>query len=371
MITVMYLVSTLKRSGPINVLYNIVKYLDKTKFDVHILTLSKELNDSAFEDFMKLGVKVHTLNMSRVKGILSNYKGINNVFREVNPDIIHSHGIRGDMINADIVKDKISITTMHNFPYNDYPLRYGKIKGNLMAKLHIKKLKNLDVLVACSKSISKNFKDFDLTTHVIQNGIDQNKYKVVSNDEKAKVRQKLNLPLNKKIFISVGHLSKLKDPITLIEAYKKMSIENDILVILGDGELYNECRQLKGNNDSIQLFGRVDNVNEFLQAADYFVSSSTSEGMPNAVLEALSSGLPVCLSNIPPHKEILNIDSGAGELFNVGDSEDLALKLRRLTQKNYVDRSSSAQNIINMELNARVMSNRYSHLYQKLFINHR
>lgn len=58
---------------------------------------------------------------------------------------------------------------------------------------------------------------------------------------------------------------------------------------------------------SVVFHGFVDNVVPWLQASDLFVSASASEGMPLAVLEALSCGLPALLSDIPPHREIRDI----------------------------------------------------------------
>lgn len=57
---------------------------------------------------------------------------------------------------------------------------------------------------------------------------------------------------------------------------------------------------------------------ERYQCSDVFVSISRDEGQPNAVLEAMACGLPVLLSSIGPHEEILG-DSGAG-LTCDGDS---------------------------------------------------
>ena len=65
-------------------------------------------------------------------------------------------------------------------------------------------------------------------------------------------------------------------------------------------------------------------VKDYLQAADIFISTAVSEGLPNTVLEALSSGLPCILSDIGPHREIIEKNVGAGKLFKLRDSVELS-----------------------------------------------
>ena len=68
---VLFLVSSLKKSGPTNQLSYIIKYLDKSVFNPMILTLSNEIDDSAISYFVdKLGVRVDTLGLSRLNGII-------------------------------------------------------------------------------------------------------------------------------------------------------------------------------------------------------------------------------------------------------------------------------------------------------------
>ena len=99
-----------------------------------------------------------------------------------------------------------------------------------------------------------------------------------------------------------------------------MWIETNTLCLLGDGPLLlSACRQLAGNQQNIFLPGLVHNVADYLRAADLFVSASHAEGMPNAVLEALAASLPVILSDIPAHREVLENCSEAGWLFAPSD----------------------------------------------------
>ena len=51
-----------------------------------------------------------------------------------------------------------------------------------------------------------------------------------------------------------------------------------------------------GNNANVHFLGQVEGVEKYLKASDMFVFPSEREGMPNAVLEAMSTGLPIVLT---------------------------------------------------------------------------
>ncbi|PKH62380.1 glycosyltransferase, partial [Shewanella sp. Bg11-22] len=141
---ILYLVSTLKRCGPTNQLSYIIKYLDKSRYTPIVLTLSEELeNDSIKSHFTDgLGVRVETLNLSRIAGVFFAKSSLNKFIRENKIDLVHSQGLRADSLVGSLKIPKVA--TLRNYPFYDYPMTYGKIKGNLMAKFHLNSLKKVD-----------------------------------------------------------------------------------------------------------------------------------------------------------------------------------------------------------------------------------
>ena len=120
-----------------------------------------------------------------------------------------------------------------------------------------------------------------------------------------------------------------------------------------------------GNNRNIFLPGEVSNVISYFRAADLFVSASCAEGMPNAVLEALATGLPVILSNIPAHREILEVCPDAGWLYTLGDQTALCKLLDHVTNTAEIGRI--ARGSAEDHFSARSMSEAYQQLYQNSF----
>lgn len=363
MINVLYIVSTLKRCGPTNQLSYIIKYLDKTKFSPIVLTLSPEPNVESMKSYFEddLGVKVCTLGLSRVKGMFFAHSALNKFVKVNAIDLIHSQGIRADGLASKIKIKKVA--TLRNYPYLDYPMTYGKLRGLLMAKMHLSYLNKINSPVVVSKSVSRmllNNKNYEIG--YVQNGVDLERFPIAC---KLDLREKLNIKSNAKVFISVGHLSSRKDPLSIITAFQSANIENSNLLFLGDGDLVDDCNNLI-DDDRIILVGKVSNVTDYLMASDYFISASLAEGLPNTVLEAMAAKLPCILSDIPPHLEIAELGAIAPLIFKTQNVEDLKEKINNIIDCDYELMSSSSRQIIEQHLNAKSMSQCYQNKYLDL-----
>lgn len=133
------------------------------------------------------------------------------------------------------------------------------------------------------------------------------------------------------LLVSVGRLKEPKDFLTLVRAAGRL--HGDFrLRVLGDGpdraEVVAEIEQL-GLRDRVELAGEVDDVPRHLAAADAFVLSSRSEGMPMSILEAMAAGLPVVATRVGGIAELV-ADGETGLLVPAGDAAALAAALQRL-----------------------------------------
>lgn len=114
------------------------------------------------------------------------------------------------------------------------------------------------------------------------------------------------------VFINVGGLREQKGQWHLLRSFKKVTqeLENSHLVILGEGELREELKDLRDKLDldrEVSFLGNVDNVFPYLRESDCFVLSSLHEGYPNVILEALSQNLPVISTDcVSGPREILS-----------------------------------------------------------------
>lgn len=117
-----------------------------------------------------------------------------------------------------------------------------------------------------------------------------------------------------KIILNLGRLHPQKGQKYLLEILVKANLPDWKLVILGDGELLKSLQmQAKklGIEDQVIFAGNVSNVDEWFARSSVFVLTSLFEGFPNALAEAMASGLP-CIS--------FDCDTGPGELIRNGNN---------------------------------------------------
>lgn len=128
--------------------------------------------------------------------------------------------------------------------------------------------------------------------------------------------------------VSVGRLVRPKDFDTLLRAIAvaRAEVPDLKLWIVGDGDEAPALQQLCAELDllpTVQFCGARRDVGSWLRAADVFVLSSRSEGLPIAMLEAMAAGLPAIVTNVGALPELVAL-SDAGRIVPVGSVECLA-----------------------------------------------
>lgn len=364
---VLYIVSTLKRTGPTNIIYNLIDKLDRSKFRPVILTLSKEEEGfpSLMDEFRNLGVEIHSLSLTRVAGFLLGKRKLQRFIEDHQIDIIHVNGIRGDMlINKNDYPGIPIVTTINSNIYDDYTMLYGKQKGQVMSWTHIKSIKG-KIIVACSNFVSEEVGErYGIDLKVIYNGIPKDLYVVSGKAKKDQFRKTLQLPPDKKIFVFVGNLIYRKNPVMVIKAFLSAKCSSDShLVMIGDGPLMTDCEEIAKGHPNVSLLGNKSETLPYLNASDYYISSAYSEGLPTSVMEAMGCGLPVLLSSIKPHTELVQKMVNWRYLFPVDDAAELAQKIDEVTGDSYEDLSAQCRDVIENHINSNLMAEAYQELY--------
>jgi glycosyltransferase involved in cell wall biosynthesis len=117
-------------------------------------------------------------------------------------------------------------------------------------------------------------------------------------NSKAEVRKKYAVKSEDKLFVFVGRLVVFKGVNYLIEAFAKCKYHNYKLLIIGDGPLRSDLEKIAtdlGIYERLIFIGAIpfEQVPYYLASADAFVMSSTDEGFPRVMLEAMSMKVPV------------------------------------------------------------------------------
>ena len=208
---------------------------------------------------------------------------------------------------------------------------------------------------------------------LIPNAVDIEFFHPTSHEEMLKIRSKHKIPEQSFVFLYVGRLEYVKGLDILIKAWSNISPcqhEKMQLYLVGDGSLRAELEALAGAlcpDSSINFIGKQDNIRDWYWAADIFVLPSRSEGLSNALVEAMACGMLVLCSNTGGALEIVEHEK-TGLLFT---SEDIS-SLTRALIKSYrlgaqrKDMGNFAREKISQEASLSLISDQFSNLYKTL-----
>lgn len=368
MINLLYITSTLKRSGPSNQLFNIINNLDKSKYNPLVLTLSPEESDTLISKYEQNDIRVISLGLSRIEGLFYSVSQVKKIIAGENIDIVHTQGLRADIISSKIDLNIIKLATIRNYPQLDFVMTYGVLKGKLFTRLQVKALRKLHKCVGVSNAVADNLtKNFGLNNVVsILNGVDSDHYKPLCAEDRSELQETLNIDVKKiNIFTTLGSDERKNSEIVAKACAMLKDDSRFYFIFAGEGSQSSICKSITHENNA-RYVGRINNVAEYLKSTDLFISASRAEGMPNAVLEALSTDLHCILSDIPPHIELKKIASDFVEIFNLNSAEDLKEKILKYGDLNHESKNinaTSARDIVLRELSDRVMSMKYQGLY--------
>jgi glycosyltransferase involved in cell wall biosynthesis len=172
--------------------------------------------------------------------------------------------------------------------------------------------------------------------------------------------------------LAIGRLEAVKDPLTVLDSFGEVG-DGSQLTFIGDGSLApslaDKVRQMR-LEDRVELAGLIprDHVFERCARADLFVSASRGEGLPVAVIEAMASGCPVVLSDIPPHREVAD---GVDFIpfVSTGDTRGFGREIERFRAMSPLERSEigrRCRDLATTRFNLPRMLSAYDEIYREV-----
>lgn len=260
-------------------------------------------------------------------------------------------GLYDNVIADGLLSANLLLDVQRSLPYEIACILviHGRVKALRPKLTHINKAIKRGVMpgwrfVAVSKDSADHFQcqlpDSLPGVQVVENCIDSDNLSVELLDVSS-ARKALGLSESALVLGAIGRMSPEKDYLTLVRAFARVTIEQAVLVMIGDGKesesLRREVKQL-GIEERVVFTGFLSNAKRYLRALDGFVMTSKTEGSPVALLEAMAASRAIVCSDIPPLVAVL--PDNYPYVFHQGDPEALAACLSKFAGLSEPQRSA-------------------------------
>lgn len=324
MIKICYIIGQLIKHGAEGQLCELVKGIDREKFCPIVISLSQ--GGYWISEIQRLNIQVIEIRRRKHKEFTRLFKLIK-ILKTIKPDIVHTYLVSANSygrVASILTRVPIIIASERSLP------EIGKDKN--MFQICIDKLLALfsHGIICNSKKasdtlIKKYFYDAK-KVFIIHNGIGVNGFlkKINLNREKL---------LGQKVVVTIGTLYHVKNHRLFLDMTRTildMSGNKSMkFLIVGDGPLRGELEEYSkalGIEHCVIFTGERNDIPDILQNTDIFVMTSLYEGISNAIIEAMLSGLPVVATDVGGNSELV-IDGETGFLCPLNDAKILAKRI--------------------------------------------
>jgi glycosyltransferase involved in cell wall biosynthesis len=293
--------------------------------------------------------------------------------KEIQPDLIHSHGYKPNILLATLqLTQRLppTVTTLHGWT------GLGGIRAmTLYEYLDRWALTKLDRIVVVSPAQLKHSALRRLPPeriYCVKNGTDLDwRNALTLRQHEAELLTDLErFAKGCRIILAIGRLAPEKGYAVLVDAFTKVAAEyTDIrLIIAGEGQLRTQLEHLAAASEigeRIRLPGYIERIDKLLEKAACLAQPSLTEGLPITVLEAMGRGIPIIATRVGGMPELLE-DGMAGALIDPADAAQLTTALHNVLSNQAATQSKvgRASELFATHYSAAKMANRYQGIYK-------
>ncbi len=303
----------------------------KNTFNVRLLVPQFSTEEKFSEvkvTFLTLSRRLGLFNYRAIRFSLQNLLRIKQAVREADMIFIQELGPVGIFaLHYASRYRKRKIFYVHNtaWEFLENYFNLSRLSRMLIQKYYLSLYNKGDLLLIPYFGLEKELREAGITApiEVARLGVDVERF--TPPEDKMSVQQNLNL--SPPVIGYVGRISKEKNTLVLLRAFKKL--KGGTLLIVGDGN--KELVEKFKNTAHCVVTGFVRDVEKYLKAMDFFVMPSLTETTSLATLEAMSAGLPVLATRVGFLKNYIVRDYN-GLFFPKNNAAILALKIEKVWQ---------------------------------------
>lgn len=308
---VLQVVGAMNRGGAETFMMNVLRNIDKNKFELIFLCYLDGAYD--YEDEVRsLGGRIIRIKDTRVRKPHAFIMNIVSIIKENSVNIVHSH-VDYTTSYSMLAAKKAGVTLRIAHSHNTRATRSTNLARKifpLVSKYIINRYAS--VRLACEESAGKALFYKKNRFEIIRNGINLEDFAFNISD-RSRVRQSLSIDVSTKVILHVGRFEEQKNHTYLIDMFSTMTKgdPNIALILVGDGSLTGSVRSRVnelGLGDSVFFVGKQSDMASFYSMADIFLLPSLYEGLPVSLIEAQANGLRCLVSDTTDR----NSDLGLG-----------------------------------------------------------
>ncbi|GEN32387.1 glycosyltransferase involved in cell wall biosynthesis [Cerasibacillus quisquiliarum] len=323
---IIFFIYQLGAGGAARTMLNILNNIDRKRFTPILVTLDYE---GDYERYLKPDITFVKLKTKRLRSAII---PLAKVIRKERPDIVFSTIPNYNTVA--ILARLLSFTKAKNV-VREAAFLGGSTKQNTKLFLYGRLYRFASKVIALSNGVKDNIvKRYKINKNkieVIYNPVDIENIQERIQTGTIKQEHQAIFQDDAKVIVTAGRLVRDKDHHTLLKAFaklkEKMATKKTKLVILGEGILQEELKQLakkEAIEEDVYFIGFQENPYIYFEKADLFVLSSLREGFGHVLAEALAVGTPVVSTKCKPGATEVLQNGQYGKLTPVGDAEKLA-----------------------------------------------
>ncbi|MBU4438920.1 MAG: glycosyltransferase family 4 protein [Firmicutes bacterium] len=338
MASVASMISSFNRDN-IKILQNLGYQVDIGCNFEHGSDSSKERGIEYRKEVEAQGIKTYQLPVSRsikeIKNIIISYRLMKKICEENHYHIVHCHSPIGGVVARLACRGERKNGTKVVYTAHGFHFYKGAPKKNWLVYYSIEKWisRFTDLLITINKEDYERAQTFKAKSvvYIPGIGVDTGKFRDVDVDRTQK-RAELKISEDTVVLLSIGELIERKNHESALRAISKLDSQNFVYLICGEGKLDGYLKDLAvklGIENKVRLLGYRRDIPEICVAADIFVFPSYQEGLPVAVMEAMSAGLPIICSAIRGNTDLIKNELG-GFLHQPEDVVGFAQSIEKL-----------------------------------------